>query len=137
MATRSTITIQSNHKRTDLYRHWDGYPAATGAHLGHVLRALPAFTQEAAVAALLMSKRGQPHGADEYELTNDANEHGDREWHYEITLHHRQEPSIRVFERPIGGGTRLAFSGGLFAFRKFAAEHLRDILRRIRARRAA
>lgn len=137
MATRATITIQSHHKRTDLYRHWDGYLAATGAHLGHVLRALPCFTQEAAVVALLTAQEGQPHGAGKYELTNRASDHSDREWHYEITLHHMQEPTIKVFERPIGGKACIVFEGGLFAFRKYVAGHLRSMLRLIRSRRAA
>lgn len=137
MSTRSTITIKSAFKRVDLYRHWDGYPEATGRHLARVLRQIEhRRTPEALVVALLTSAEGEPFGAGRYELTDRAEAHGDREWHYEITLHHDQEPELRVFHRPIGEAMYLAHSSWLSDYRVWISHRLSAFVARIKAFKA-
>jgi hypothetical protein len=77
MATRSNIIIKFGSSKLYLYRHWDGYPAVTGADLVQKLRESK-FNPKAFVNALLTEKRGgEGHDKDraQYELTSEI--HGD------------------------------------------------------------
>lgn len=137
MATRSTITVNCDFVEIHLYRHWDGYPECTGRHLAHVLRCLKSLTAEELVSKLVQSTESAPNGSGRHQFTSDASDHGDREWHYEITLHPREEPQIAVHHRPIGEEMRKEFEGPLHSYRGWIADRLRPFFACIRQRRAA
>ncbi|WP_306150697.1 hypothetical protein [Roseovarius sp. MMSF_3281] len=140
MATRSTITVKTNRLTVHLYRHWDGYPECTGRHLAWAMNNLESLSAEELVGTLITAKEGQPFGSGRYEFTTRASDHGDTEWHYEITLHHREEPKVEVWHRPIGESYFLAFNAPLHGYRKWMAGRMRTFIARIKqmmAERAA
>lgn len=135
MATRSTITIKSDHKTAHLYRHWDGYPEATGRHLAHVVRREAGKTMEDLMVALFTAKEGTPHGSGKYEHTNRAEGHGDREWHYEITLRYNETPLVKVFWFQIGSDKPVPmFKGELVDYRNWVTARYRKMAAKFKAR---
>lgn len=116
MATRCNIIVRIGQTIVYLYRHWDGYPAETGADLCTKLRAAESLkvagnsiTREAIgshlLLALLSEKRvGDGYDADraQYEVTTEI--HGDVQWIYEFDFTEAQREDlyipITVRERP-------------------------------------
>lgn len=135
MATRSTITIESDRAKVQLYRHWDGYPEATGRHLAWALRSTASLTIEELTVRLLSSCEGEPHASGKYEIT--CGSHGDTQWHYAIRLRHREEPEIAVFHRPIGEKFQHVGTYCLGEYRSWILNRFRPFLARIRAMRRA
>lgn len=94
MATRCNIVIKDsiNDSKITLYRHWDGYPAMTGADLvKHLVPALDAKNGgrgfRAFVTSLITAKcGGDGRDADkpQYEVTDQV--HGDIEHLYEFSF---------------------------------------------------
>jgi len=100
MGTRCNVSVRlSNESTIIFYRHWDGYPAVTGADIARtalkVLRDKPTNYSRmgggAALACALMAKRrggdktydgGHNWKKPQYELTEA--EHGDIEYHYKF-----------------------------------------------------
>lgn len=143
MATRCTITLRQvgnfRRNRIDLYRHWDGYPEATGRHLARVAR--NAHRIEDIAAGLLAAKESEGFGAGRYDLTDRADMHGDTEWHYEVAMAPGDAPMVHVSHRPIGAdGFNIEFAGDLPGFRFEMAHRFRAFIARIKrmmAERAA
>jgi len=87
MSTRATITVADSHDSFDIYQHHDGYPDGPHGLVRHLNLAqrlawdLPRFEAAdfaAAVIAVLKDRGGSTY------LTRDADEHGDRDYHYRI-----------------------------------------------------
>jgi len=135
MGTRSTITLIGTFNRVNLYRHWDGYPAFTGRHLAHAVRNATAI--EGVVAKLLTEGDSEIHGAGRYEFTGEPEMHGDREWHYEITVRYQKPALIRVEEYDFNDNKTVAFEGELPEYRQWIKKHLVALIRRHKARMAA
>jgi len=135
MATRCTITLRHTgrfrKKSVDLYRHWDGYPEATGRHLARVAR--DATRIEDIAAALLAAKEGEGFGSGRYEITDRADMHGDTEWHYEVAMAPNEMPMVHVSHREIGADRfTMDFAGDLSVFRIEMAHRFRAFITRIR-----
>ena len=88
MSTRATITIKGDDGHCDIYRHQDGYPESQHGVI-HDLRLAQKFAWElprfeatdfaAAVVAVMKQNPGSVY------LTKEAENHGDRAFHYEVT----------------------------------------------------
>ena len=87
MATRATITVADGNDSFDLYQHHDGYPDGPHGLVRHIAMAgrmawdLPRFEASdfaAAIIAVLKDRGGSTY------LTKNADEHGDRDYHYRI-----------------------------------------------------
>ena len=125
MGTRCTVSITSFYDvETCFYRHWDGYPEATGHHLARVLKNGETFYSEPFALALLSSKEGDDFSGGRYELTSGHKRHCDTEWRYHIKLRQHEGIAIVVHHRPLGEDWQTAFTGDLPAYRKWIAESL-------------
>jgi len=80
MATRCCVTVTDKHRTKNYYRHWDGYPSSTGVDLFK-------FFYEHGDQAI---KYGWDSIARElthqYEETEEARDHSDIEYWYQIEI---------------------------------------------------
>lgn len=113
MGTRCNIKVIFGSTKVMLYRHWDGYPAETGADLAKRLMALPAslasptiFLRELLDATY--EKQSYESAARQmYEVTDEV--HGDIDWAYVVKFSQTfAAPSISVGVAEVRRG-----SGGL------------------------
>lgn len=108
MSTRSAVRImvepwpgQPAEKLVDLYRHYDGYPAGSGVTIAETVATIdgkmqvrfgdekPGYKTRADALVGELLKTG------EYEITPDAENHGDLEWFYVVTF--------RNYDATLGG----------------------------------
>ena len=110
MATRCNVLVTGGTFKIWIYRHWDGYPGATGYQLGQMLKRLrfpnycePNAAQRATgFANKLVTTMREPseyRGPEqEYEITTDF--HGDIEFFYHIHFKGGEAVSVTVHARP-------------------------------------
>jgi len=111
MSTRSNIVIKCGETTLHLYRHWDGYPAETGAHLLETfLDTSKSLGANAFVRALLADceDNPDPNGNSRYHYEVTSGLHGDIEHAYSFTLQEWGSGSGSLIEFsygrcPIGG----------------------------------
>jgi len=111
MATRANIIIKCGDTTLHLYRHWDGYPAETGAHLLETfLDTSKSLGANAFVKALLADceDKPDPNGNPRYRYEATSGLHGDIEHAYSFTLQEWGSGSGSLIEFsygrcPIGG----------------------------------
>ena len=111
MSTRSNIIIKCGETTLHLYRHWDGYPAETGAHLLETfLDTSKSLGANAFVRALLADCEDEPgpNGNPRYRYEVTSGLHGDIEHAYSFTLQEWGSGAGSLIEfrygrRPIGG----------------------------------
>lgn len=102
MSTRCNVRIEYGETRTWLYRHWDGYPEATGADIASKLQSslssATGLMRELLSAGEVTRLRGMEH---DYEVTNGV--HGDIEHVYVVrfdldaggvTVEHLERPNF-------------------------------------------
>lgn len=115
MATRCNIKVTDGRDVYYIYRHWDGYPGETGAHVFEVADKLKDVKDwNRGISAVNMFFRymredyeGNPKS--HYELTSET--HGDIEHFYHIWFKH-------------GGGVVLEYAGGYGPDLEFEAKPL-------------
>lgn len=87
MSTRSTISVLDECDTFHIYRHHDGYPHGAHGVIHDLKRAsdfaweLPRFQAADFSAAVVRAMK--EHGGSVY-LTDDADAHGDRDYHYDL-----------------------------------------------------
>ncbi len=115
MATRSTITVIDQDDAFHIYRHWDGYPSAVVPDLKKSLPyawPLPRFEAGDIAAAIVCGMKSK-RGGNIY-LTQDAANHWDREFHYDVLGVKNHQWIIRVTEtRSLSGTLEVLYEGGL------------------------
>lgn len=143
MSTRCTVEVKTPRNGSlFLYRHHDGYLAATGRDvarcLGKLYR-LPISFDKASNVALrfvgLLASESESHGVDAcgvYELT--SGHHGDTEYHYIVNFAYR-EISCEVWTRGPGDDWLTLYRGDVDGFRVRVAQSTRDRWNRVRAYR--
>lgn len=96
MGTRSTLSVQDQHDHFDIYRHYDGYPNGPDGVIHDIHRAMdrawpsPRFEAGDFAAAIVSQMKTRPGAV---YLTNSAEQHSDRSFHYEVTF---KENAIHV-----------------------------------------
>ena len=143
MSTRSTLTIKTDKTTINFYRHMDGYVAEAGNTiaqlLNKVLDAKNAWQHPGVKLAEEIMK--QQYEATEYrsaspiyELTDNPNQHGDREYHYNVDFT-KNNIIISVYKwgynMPFMG--KQIFEGNLEQYKKYVAQEVAEQQKRIKA----
>lgn len=135
MSARSTVTIYGFATRIHLYRHYDGGPWGNGVAICRALKQLGDYDYAKAPHTL----SGLLLATGDYEITRDAADHGDREWHYDVWFtEDGLHPAIRVRFRNWESGSPYqnhnrwgcGYAGGS-GFRRYVAEYLMGMRKRI------
>ena len=146
MATRCNIRVTDGGRKLSwLYRHWDGYPACTGADLAQTLKRLLAKSAEELKPETFVNEllgyryADEPHRQDAaiYEITDDL--HGDIQWLYTVAFTPRGL-RIEVREHLLFNGGRkrvIRFFGDLCEYRRYCAGSVVNMRRQIKKLRAA
>lgn len=144
MATRCNIRVSDKENKLWIYRHWDGYPAGTGADLARQLKKAAKYDHDRlpTFVRLLLDQRDEQQSYETepsrpYEITTGM--HGDIEWLYEVSfgklgiIVHVKEFKLREDKWVDHGHLYLG------AFRSFVAKDLLAMRNRIKQlkRRAA
>lgn len=134
MSTRSTVTINAGtperYLAIHLYRHWDGGPWGNGVDLAAALRRLERRypRHPAKLPALARELATELIRSGDYEVTDQADRHGDRQWHYGVFLW-PGGLGVSVGEIPIGKDKiDWQFDGPLSEFRDWVAGWLRRVI---------
>ena len=143
MSTRSTLTIKTDHTTINFYRHMDGYVAEAGNTLLHLLdkvvNAKNAWQHPGVKLAEEIMKQqyeAREHRPAEpiYELTDNPNQHGDREYHYNVDFT-KNNIIISVYKwgynMPFMG--KQIFEGNLEQYKKYVAQEVAEQQKRIKA----
>ena len=143
MSTRSTLTIKTDHTTINFYRHMDGYVAEAGNTiaqlLNKVLDAKNAWQHPGVKLAEEIMKQqyeANKHRAavSIYELTDNPNQHGDREYHYNVDFT-KNNIIISVYKwgynMPFMG--KQIFEGNLEQYKKYVAQEVAEQDKRIKA----
>lgn len=143
MSTRSTLTIKTDHTTINFYRHMDGYVAEAGNTiaqlLNKVLDAKNAWQHPGVKLAeeiLKQQYEANKHRAavSIYELTDNPNQHGDREYHYNVDFT-KNNIIISVYKwgynMPFMG--KQIFEGNLEQYKKYVAQEVAEQQKRIKA----
>ena len=116
MATRCNIKITDDKKTYYLYRHWDGYPAETGAHVLEIAKAINqpgwsnSYTSKALQAVNRFFGKIRHDEIDDsyrshYELTERP--HGDIEHFYHIEFVDQLPENVVWINHARGFGSKL------------------------------
>jgi len=143
MATRCNVKLTDYSGNTLwIYRHWDGYPAATGCHLSQVLKHKMGYSKGfSAFANALLEERYEqascePKPRPVYEITE--MEHGDIEWLYVFNFKGRGKDAtieVEVHERSWSSGGKLWTKRQMTEeeFRAYCLADLKEMRKRIAA----
>lgn len=147
MSTRTNIYLADrNGNRLWLYRHYDGYPAATGVDIAQKLKRLSkgyARTHGGSFAALsnaLLAERYEkqsyePEARAIYSVT--TGEHGDIEWKYVVNCRKSGAVVIEVHEYSLRADAWTCHGAmGEKEFRSFCARELMERRKRMQAFKA-
>lgn len=148
MATRATVLLKdANGNKLTLYRHYDGYPAATGADLARKLKKMSKHANSyyrgwAAFANMLLSEfyEQQPYEKKPkqvYEITE--HEHGDLDYQYAVIWNNDGNVVIHVWESRWVGSERKWQKHSFFeeGLREYVKLELLDMRKRIQRSKAA